>query len=83
MEQDEKPAPSSSHSNVDEPSVELNVNYCNEGNEGLCYFKEVRLVIPVKVTATGAAAPVVTYSLESSRASGRSQSGRQIVRPRR
>ena len=44
-------------------SVELSVNYCNEGNEGLCYFKEVRLVIPVKITASGTAAPVVAFPL--------------------
>ncbi len=44
-------------------TVELDVNYCNEDNEGLCFFKEVRLVIPVRVTAAGAAAPVVMYAL--------------------
>jgi DNA-binding beta-propeller fold protein YncE len=44
-------------------TVDLQVSYCNEGNEGLCYFKEARLLVPVKVTTGGSAAPVVTYTL--------------------
>jgi hypothetical protein len=43
--------------------VEMNVNYCNEGNEGLCYFKEVRLLVPIRVSATGSPNPSVAYSL--------------------
>ncbi len=44
-------------------TVELNVNYCSEGNEGLCYFKFARLVIPLKVGATGRASATATYTL--------------------
>jgi thiol-disulfide isomerase/thioredoxin len=43
-------------------TVDLLINYCNEGNEGLCYFKEIRLVVPVKVEAGGAPSAQVTYA---------------------
>jgi DNA-binding beta-propeller fold protein YncE len=44
-------------------TVDLQVSYCNEGNEGLCFFKEARLLVPVKVSPGGSATPVVTYTL--------------------
>src|SRR5205823_4550076 len=36
-------------------TIDLDVNYCKIGTEGLCFFKEARLEIPLRVTATGAA----------------------------
>ena len=44
-------------------TVELNVNYCSEGNEGLCYFKSAKLVIPLKVASNGRPSASATYSL--------------------
>jgi DNA-binding beta-propeller fold protein YncE len=44
-------------------AVELMINYCSVGNEGLCYFKETRLVIPVKVTAGAGKTVSAVYSL--------------------
>jgi hypothetical protein len=43
--------------------IQVGINYCNEGNNGLCYFKEVRITAPVKVTPNGAAAARVVYAL--------------------
>jgi DNA-binding beta-propeller fold protein YncE len=36
-------------------TIDILVNYCNTANEGLCYFKDVRLVLPVKVVEGGKA----------------------------
>lgn len=44
-------------------TVDLAINYCAVGNEGLCYFKETRLKIPLKVTPNGAANATVRYTL--------------------
>ena len=44
-------------------AVELLINYCASGNEGLCYFKETTLVIPLKVTPGAANAVAATYTL--------------------
>jgi thiol-disulfide isomerase/thioredoxin len=43
-------------------TVDVSVNYCSEGNEGLCYFKQARLVVPVKVSGTGAVTAAVTFA---------------------
>jgi thiol-disulfide isomerase/thioredoxin len=43
-------------------TVDVSVNYCSEGNEGLCYFKQARLVVPVKVSGTGGQAASITYT---------------------
>jgi DNA-binding beta-propeller fold protein YncE len=44
-------------------TVDLSLNYCAEGNEGLCYFKEIRAVVPVRVEAGGRSNALVTVSL--------------------
>ncbi|MEP6755017.1 MAG: thioredoxin-like domain-containing protein [Chthonomonadales bacterium] len=42
--------------------IELMVNYCNTGNEGLCFFKDVRLEVPVTVKGGGSATLAVNYA---------------------
>jgi len=44
-------------------TVEMGIYYCAEGNAGLCYFKEARLVVPVTVTTDGASSISVSYAL--------------------
>lgn len=44
-------------------TVDLSLNYCAEGNEGLCYFKEIRAVVPVRVEAGGRGSALVTVTL--------------------
>jgi len=44
-------------------SVDLTIHYCDAGNEGLCYFKETRLIVPVRVAPGGASSASVTYAL--------------------
>jgi DNA-binding beta-propeller fold protein YncE len=44
-------------------TVEMSINYCAEGNEGLCYYKEARLAIPLRVAAGGSSSPSVKYIL--------------------
>lgn len=44
-------------------TVEMSINYCAEGNAGLCYFKEARLKIPVKVTPNGSPTVLINYTL--------------------
>ncbi|MCS6775508.1 MAG: thioredoxin-like domain-containing protein [Chthonomonadaceae bacterium] len=44
-------------------TVNLSVNYCATDNTGLCYFKEVRLVVPVQVSPEGSSNPMVTCEL--------------------
>ena len=44
-------------------SVDLLINYCSVGNEGLCYFKETTLLIPVRVTPGGANLVTAAYTL--------------------
>jgi DNA-binding beta-propeller fold protein YncE len=43
-------------------TIDLTLNYCAEGNEGLCYFKEVRAVVPIKVEAGGRTNALVAVS---------------------
>jgi DNA-binding beta-propeller fold protein YncE len=47
-----------------EVTLDVLLNYCNEGNEGLCYFKEVRLVVPISVAEGGQPNPVVSYAVK-------------------
>ncbi|HXG23535.1 MAG TPA: NHL repeat-containing protein, partial [Chthonomonadales bacterium] len=44
-------------------TVKMSINYCAEGNEGLCYFKEAKLVVPMKVTPSGASSVFINYAL--------------------
>jgi DNA-binding beta-propeller fold protein YncE len=44
-------------------TVDLNIYYCS-GNQGQCYFKDVRLKIPVKVSVKGGAGFMATYEIE-------------------
>jgi thiol-disulfide isomerase/thioredoxin len=44
-------------------TVEMSINYCAEGNEGLCFYKESRLVIPLRVAAGSGSSPSVKYTL--------------------
>ncbi len=44
-------------------TVDMTINYCNSGNEGLCYFKQVKVVVPVKVAAGGAATIAVPVKI--------------------
>lgn len=53
-------SPKSGEANI---TVEMSINYCAERNEGLCYFKEARLVVPMKVTPSGASSVSVSYAL--------------------
>jgi len=34
-------------------TIDFGLNYCAEGNEGLCYFKDIRAVIPLRVEPSG------------------------------
>jgi sugar lactone lactonase YvrE len=43
----------------------LDLLYCAKGNEGLCYFKSVRLVVPVEIVAGADAQPSVEYRVEN------------------
>jgi len=43
--------------------VQMSVNYCDTGNEGLCYFKEARLVVPLKSAVGGTTRPSVSVVL--------------------
>jgi sugar lactone lactonase YvrE len=45
--------------------LDLDVYYCAQKNAGLCYFKSVRLVLPVEVTASGTSEPSVDFRLEN------------------
>lgn len=44
-------------------TVDLSINYCSSDNAGLCYFKESRLVIPVRVVPEGSQNPALAFSL--------------------
>jgi DNA-binding beta-propeller fold protein YncE len=44
-------------------TVELSINYCASDNTGLCYFKEARLLIPVRVSPTGKRTASASYTL--------------------
>ena len=44
-------------------TVDADIYYCSKANEGLCYFKSVRLRLPVEVAEGGSEAPVVEYRL--------------------
>ena len=46
-------------------TVLLYFGYCNEGNEGLCYFKDLKFEIPVKVTKQGLDKLNVNYEVIS------------------
>ncbi len=43
-------------------TVDLTLNYCSEGNSGLCYFKEVRAIVPVRVEGGGRTNAIVTVA---------------------
>ena len=43
-------------------TVEVDVSYCSTGNTGLCYFKELRAVVPLKVAADGKASASVAIA---------------------
>jgi len=43
-------------------TVELSLNYCSVGNSGLCYFKEIRAVVPVRVDGAGKMSAIVTVA---------------------
>jgi hypothetical protein len=45
-------------------TIDLDVYYCAKGNEGLCYFKSARLVVPVEVREGGSASPMVAFRVE-------------------
>ena len=45
-------------------NLDLELYYCSTANEGLCYYKSARLVVPVEVAEGGAAAPVVEFKIE-------------------
>ena len=46
-------------------TVSLYFGYCNEGDEGLCYFKDLKFEIPVKVTKQGLDKLDVNYKVMS------------------
>jgi sugar lactone lactonase YvrE len=43
----------------------LDLLYCASGNEGLCYFKNVRLIVPVEIVAGADARPSIEYRVEN------------------
>lgn len=43
-------------------TVEMGLNYCSIGNAGLCYFKNIRAVIPIRVAEGGAASATLTLT---------------------
>ncbi|HXI54125.1 MAG TPA: thioredoxin-like domain-containing protein [Candidatus Saccharimonadales bacterium] len=45
-------------------NLDLDLYYCSTANEGLCYYKSARLVVPVEVAEGGAAAPVVEFKIQ-------------------
>ena len=44
-------------------TVDMSINYCASDNTGLCYFKEARLRIPLKVAPDGSKTPSAQYTL--------------------
>jgi thiol-disulfide isomerase/thioredoxin len=44
--------------------LHLTVYYCDAANEGLCYFDEVKLVVPLEVTTQADARFVLSYALK-------------------
>jgi len=47
-----------------ELKANLDLLYCAKGNEGLCYFKNVRLIVPVEIVAGADARPSVEFRVE-------------------
>jgi hypothetical protein len=45
-------------------NLDLDLYYCAESNAGLCYFRSVRLILPVEVAAAGTLTPVVEFRVE-------------------
>jgi len=45
-------------------NVDLEVYYCSKSNGGLCYFRSVRLIVPIEVTATGTLEPTIEFRVE-------------------
>lgn len=48
-----------------ELKASLDLLYCAKGNEGLCYFKNVLLIVPVEIVAGADARPSVEYRVEN------------------
>ena len=44
-------------------TVDLAIYYCREGNEALCFFRDARLRLPVRVTADGGGTLKLTHRL--------------------
>lgn len=45
-------------------TIDLDVYYCSKGNEGLCYFKSARLVVPLEVAEGGPVNPTVGFQIK-------------------
>jgi hypothetical protein len=45
-------------------NLDLDLYYCSQNNAGLCYFRSVRLILPVEVAAAGTSTPVVEFRVE-------------------